>query len=146
MSWLGVRCWRDKIALVAVHDADTGPEVTFQRRQPVPETTDPGERTGWFAKVVLEAINESRCTGVSVRIADSNPVQERAEAEGAVLAAAHENGVPTARYRRQSLTRPLGIDRAQGAWATFQRRDPFIGALVGDEKDAAMAALGAARS
>lgn len=145
MVWLGVRCWKDKIAFVAVDDTGPTPIVTFKRRQPVPSTSDPGERAGWFARTASEAITETACAGVSVRVADSDPNQVRAEAEGAVLATANEAGLPTITVRRQSLMRPLGIKNTAGAWKTFQKEDAFVGGLVGDEKDAAMASLAGAR-
>lgn len=146
LIWLGVRCWKDRIALVAVRDATAHPEVVLRRRQPVPDTTDPGERAAWFAKTAAEAMGESSCGGVSVRVADSDPDQMRAEAEGAVLATANQRGLLARTMRRQSLMKPLEVPREKNAWKSFQKEDDFIGALVGDEKDAAMAALGAARS
>lgn len=142
--WLGVRCWKDKIALVVVQDGAT-PEVVFRRRQSASTSTDPGQRLAWFAKAVTEAIEETGCDGVSVRIADSSPDQDRAEAEGAVLAASAISGKQALRYRRQSMMKPLKVDRSAGAWNSFQRSDAFIGGLIGDEKDAAMASLAAAR-
>lgn len=142
--WLGVRCWKDKISFVAVEDGAT-PRVVFRRRQSAPASIDPGQRVAWFAKAVTEAIEETLCDGVSVRIADSSPDQDRAEAEGAVLAATALSGRQTLRYRRQSLMKPLRVDRFAGAWNSFQRSDEFIGSLIGDEKDAAMASLAAAR-
>jgi hypothetical protein len=145
MIWLGVRCWKAKVALVAVRETTGGPVVVFRRRQPVPKTLDAGARAGWFAKVAAEAIAESECAGVSVRIADNNPEQTRAEAEGAVLASAHSKGLPARTVRRQSLMKPLKVPSGQGAWHRFQKDDAFIGSLVGDEKDAAMASLGASR-
>lgn len=143
--WLGVRCWKEKLALVAVQDGKP-PTVAFARRQAVPKIEDPGERAAWFVRAVTEAIEETDCAGVSVRVADADPDQERAEAEGAVLAAAHLAGRPTVRLRRQSLLKPLAIGREAGAWKAFQKEDAFVGTLVGDEKDAAMASLAASRS
>lgn len=79
-------------------------------------------------------------------MADADADQERVEAEGAVLAAAHASGCTTRRFRRQSLLKPLAVGRDAGAWKAFQKDDPFVGVLVGDEKDAAMASLAASRS
>jgi hypothetical protein len=146
MIWLGVRCWKDKVALVAVADSPDGPKVVLQRRQPAPRGGDAGSRAAWFARIATEAIEESGSGGVSVRIADSNPDQARVEAEGAVLAAAGQAGLPTRTFRRQSLMKPLGVGRGTGDWKRFQQEDGFVGGMVGDEKDAAMAALGAART
>jgi hypothetical protein len=143
--WLGVRCWKDKLALLAVQDGKP-PTVAFARRQAVPKVEDPGERAAWFARAVTEALEETDCAGVSIRVADADPDQERVEAEGAALAAAHLAGRPTRRFRRQSLLKPLGVGREAGAWKAFQKDDPFVGRLVGDEKDAAMASLAASRS
>lgn len=143
--WLGVRCWSDRLALVAVHDG-APPTLAFARRQPAPKGADRGARAAWFAKAVAEAIDETNCAGVSVRIADTSPDQERAEAEGAVLSAAHVAGRPTRTFRRQSLLKPLAVGREAGAWKAFQREDEFVGGLIGDEKDAAMASLAAART
>ena len=144
-KWLGVRCWASRIALAVAEDSPDGPVAVFVRRQPCPTGLNPGERAAWFAKVVTEAIDESGATGVAVRIADSGPDQERAEADGAVLASAALRGLTGVTLRRQSLLKPLGVPRGAGGWAAFQKSDPFIGALVGDLKDAAMASLGAAR-
>lgn len=143
--WLGVRCWGDRLALVAVQDGDP-PIVSFARRQAAPKVKDRGERAAWFAKAVVEALEETGCVGVSVRVADSGPDQDRVEAEGAVLAAAHNAGRATRTLRRQSLLKPLAVSREAGAWKTFQKEDPFVGSLVGDEKDAAMASLAASRT
>lgn len=145
MAWLGVRCWKDKIALVVVAEGDP-PEVEFRRRQPSPAINEPAARAGWFGKVVREALNEVECEGVSVRVADTDPDQLRAEAEGAVFAAAGAAGLPAKRFRRQSLLKPLGVERSAGAWQAFQKSDAFIGGFVGDEKDAAMASLAALRA
>lgn len=143
--WLGVRCWPDRIALVAVEAGPDGSRVCFRRRQPCPKNLDPGRRVAWFARVTGEAIDESGGDGVAVRVADSGPTQLRAEAEGAVLACAGQRGLATMTLRRQSLIKPLGVSRRSGGWTEFQKHDPLIGSLVGDEKDAAMASLGAAR-
>jgi hypothetical protein len=143
--WLGVRCWKDKLALVVVRDGSP-PMVAFARRQAAPDLEDPGERAAWFARAVTEAIEETDCAGVSVRVADADADQERAEAEGAVLAAAHLAGRPTRRFRRQSLLKPLRVGREAGAWKAFQKSDPFVGGRVADEKDAAMASLAGSRS
>lgn len=143
--WLGVRCWKDRIAVVAVIDGQP-PTVLLERRQAAPRSEDPGERSAWFARTVREAIEETACSGVSVRVADSGPDQARAEAEGAVFAAAHLAGRPTRRFRRQSMMKPLGVPRGAGEWSAFQRDDQFIGSLVADAKDAAMASLAATRS
>lgn len=145
MIWLGVRCWKDRLALVFVVDGEP-PSVSFERRQPAPKATDPGEKAAWFAKAVQEAIAETGCDGVSVRVADANADQERAEAEGAVLAAAGLAGCATRRFRRQSLMKPLAVPRTSGAWQAFQKDDPFVGGLLKDQKDAAMASLAALRS
>jgi hypothetical protein len=75
--WLGVRCWRDKLALVAVQDGSP-PTVAFARRQAAPDVEAPGERAAWFARAVTEAIEETDCAGVSVRLADADADQERA--------------------------------------------------------------------
>lgn len=144
MAWLGVRCWAKKIALVVVDDTGDEPQVTLKRRQPCPET-DPGRRAAWFARMAVEALSESGSVGLAVRVADSAADQERAEAEGAVLAAAAEAGVETKRLRRQSLVKPLGVPRVAGAWRDFPRTDPFLKSLVGEERDAAMASLGGSR-
>lgn len=145
MVALGVRCWKDRIALVVVEEAPDGPTVRFSRRQKAPSSSDPGEVTAWFGKMTEEAIQESGATVVSVRIADTSPEQGRAHAEGAVLAAAYRAGATCKTYRRQSLMKPLGVARTTGAWDRFQKVDPFIGSLVGEEKDAAMASLAATR-
>lgn len=145
MLWLGVRCWTNQIALVAVADAAGRPEVVFRRRQGGAGIADAGERCAWFGKMAEEALEESGAEGLAVRVADSNPDQARASAEGAVLAVAGAQGLPTMELRRQSLLKPLGAGREAGAWKAFQKEDAFIGSLVGDEKDAAMASLGAAR-
>jgi len=110
VTWLGVRCWKDKLAMVAVEDGAT-PSVLFVRRHAAPTSDDPGARVAWFARTVVEAAEEAKCNGVSVRVADANPDQERAEAEGAVLSASHSAGFETRRYRRQSLLKPLGAGR-----------------------------------
>lgn len=83
--------------------------------------------------------------GVAVRVSDTGPAQDRAEAEGAVLSVAGQRAVPAVTLRRQSLVKPLGVPRAPGAWASFQKDDSFVGSLPAKEKDAAMASLGAAR-
>lgn len=145
MSWLGVRCWKDKIAVVVVADG-TPPTLTMARRQPAPTGAEPGVRAAWFANVVSEAIDETGCNGVAVRVADNDPDQARAEAEGAVLAAGASAGLPTKTFRRQSLVKPLGVPAGAGAWKQFQKDDSFVGAQVGDEKDAVMASLAAART
>lgn len=145
-KWLGVRCWTGRIAVAVVDDgASGGPLLTFARRQPCPAALDPGARAAWFARVVTEAIDEAGAVGVAVRVADSSPDQDRAEAEGAVLAAAALSGRIGVTFRRQSLLKPLGVGRQAGAWAAFQRNDSFVGSLLGDLKDAAMASQAASR-
>jgi len=145
MVWLGVRCWKERIAVLAVDDGPGGPSVVFRRRQNCPKGLEPGARAAWFARVAAEAVEESGCGGVAVRIADSNCEQLRCEAEGAVLAGASAAGLRTITLRRQSLIKPLSVPKGAGSWKAFQAQDPFIGSLIGDEKDAAMASLGAAR-
>lgn len=133
------------MSLVVVEDSATGPEVTFRRTQPCPNESDPGRRSAWFGRVVAEAMDAVDVAGVAVRVADAGPVQDRAEAEGAVLSTAGQRGVPAVTLRRQSLVKPLSVPRASGAWASFQKNDPFVGSLPAKEKDAAMASLAAAR-
>lgn len=142
--WLGVRCWKDKIALVAVDDGDP-PTIVHASRPKAPATDDPGLLAAWFGRSLTEALGEADFEGVAVRIADRDPTQERAQAEGAVLAAAAEAGLQTVTLRRQSMLKPLEVPSGRGEWAKFPKEDPFFGALVGDEKDAAMASLAATR-
>lgn len=145
MAWLGIRCEAKSIAIVLVEDGDDGPAMTFHRFQKTPDGLQPGEQAAWFAKVVDEALDEVDVDGVALRIADQDPKLERGHAEGAVLAAVGRRHKPTQMLRRQSLVKPLGVAKGQGAWASFQRDDPFVGGLVGKYKDAAMASLGALR-
>lgn len=107
--------------------------------------SDPGDRAAWYAMSASEALTESGATGVAVRIADGDSDRKRSVAEGAVLAVAGAARVPTVELRRQSLMKPLGVGSGAGAWSAFQKSDAFIGSLLVDERDAAMASLGAAR-
>jgi len=128
-----------------VEDSANGPQVAFRRSQPCPTDSDPGRRAAWFGRVVAEALDAVDVVGVAVRVSDTGPAQDRAEAEGAVLSVAGQRAVPAVTLRRQSLVKPLGVPRTPGAWASFQKDDSFVGSLPAKEKDAAMASLGAAR-
>ena len=49
MPWLGVRCWKDKIALALVEDDPAGPRLVQQSRARAPELSDAGDIAWWFA-------------------------------------------------------------------------------------------------
>ena len=147
MAWLGVRCWKNRIALVVIDDHTDGPRVLFRRREGAPERgSDHGPHVAWFHRVVSEVIEEARPEGVAVRVANSDPEQVRAECEGAVAVAAAQRGLPAMSLRQQGMWKPLGLPNAKAAtWKAFQSEDSLIGSLVQEEKDAAMASLAAAR-
>ena len=141
---LGVRCWKDKVALVAVSAAPGGdPTVVLQRRGRLPASVSDTDRVEWVHKMVVEAIEEARADVVAVRVSDADPDQHRAEHEGVALLAAGARGCRGITLRRQSMLKPLGVPSGAGAWKEFPKTDPFISGFVLDEREAAMAARAA---
>ena len=145
MPWLGVRCWRDKIALALVDDDPDGPRLVRQLRDRAPATDDDGELALWFCRMTRDAIDAWQPVGIAVRISDATPEQTRALHEGAVLVAAAERGLPTQVLRRSNMVNLLDASNGPGGWTMFQRNDPFVGGLVADLRDAGMASLVASR-
>lgn len=141
---LGVRCWRDKIALVVLEDASGAePRIVLRRRSKLTVTSD-SDRVRWVHKTVTEAIEEAKATTVAVRISDaSHADQRRAEHDGVALHAGAVQDIEVVTLRRQSMLKPLGVRSGAGMWVDFQKTDPFLGRFVADEKDAAMAARAA---
>jgi hypothetical protein len=138
---LGVRCWKDRIALVALAgDPGDDPDVVLHRRAKLPSSARDAERVVWVNKTVAEAIEESGADALAVRVSDADPDQVRSEHEGIALFAAASRALPVTTLRRQSMVKPLGVRREAGAWKEFPKTDGFISGFVGDEKDAAMAA------
>lgn len=146
MVWLGVRCWKDRIAMVAVKDGPT-PEVSFRRRQKSPARTDRyGPHVAWFYAVTLEAIEEIAPEGVVVRVANTGAEQVRSECEGAVAVAAAHSDLPVRALRQQSMWKPLGVANARSTtWSAFLKSNPLLSTLVVDEKEAACASWAASR-
>jgi hypothetical protein len=137
---LGVHCWKDRVALVALSgDPGSTPLVVLHRRSKLPTGAADVERVRWVHKVVVEAIEETKADRVAVRVSDANPDQHRAEHEGVALLA----GCAGMCLRRQSMLKPLGVPAGAGAWAAFSKNDPFITGFVVDEREAAMAAQAA---
>ena len=146
MAWLGVRCWKDRIALVVVEDGEP-PTVLFNRRHKAPaRAEDHGPHVLWFHRMVVEAIEETKPDGVAIRIASVDPDQIRAECEGAVAVAAAQAKLPTMDLRQQRMWNPLGVaDAKSTSWKAFLQIDPTISSLVGEEREAACASLAASR-
>jgi hypothetical protein len=142
---LGVRCWKDRVALVALDGEPGGePMVVLHRRGKLPGGGSDVDRVEWVHKTVMEAIEESKATLVAVRVSDADPEQHRAEHEGvALLAAAGAQGCQGVALRRQSMLKPLKVPAGVGAWKEFPKSDPFISTFVLDEREAAMAARAA---
>ncbi len=138
---LGVRCWKDRVALVALSgDPGSDPTVVLHRRSKLPAGGSDADRVRWVHKVIVEAVEESKADRVAVRVSDADPDQSRAEHEGVALLAAVNKGCATMSLRRQSMLKPLGVPAGAGAWAAFPKNDPFISCFVLDEREAAMAA------
>ena len=144
-TWLGVRCWKDRIALVAVDEDTRGPQCVLRRRTKVPTGLDEGRRADWFHKITTEAIEECHPVGVAVRISDAGDDRVRSENDGAVLVAAAHANLPSITLGWQKMRAPLGVSKEAGAWKAFPKTDPFISGLIGDERDVAMAALASVR-
>jgi hypothetical protein len=142
---LGVRCWKDKIAVVAVSGAPGGdPTVVLHRRGKLPAGVSDTDRVEWVHKMVVEAIEEAKADVVAVRVSDADPDQHRAEHEGvALLAAAGVQGCKGMTLRRQSMLKPLGVPAGAGAWKEFPKTDPFVSGFVLEEREAVMAARAA---
>jgi hypothetical protein len=138
---LGVRFWKDKVALVAI-EGDAGADLTvkFHRRAKLAARATDAERVRWVHNTIVEALDESHAGALAVRIAERDPDQLRAEHDGVTLAAAANRNLEVATFRRMSMLKPLGIGRASGDWAAFPKSDPFVSTFVGDEQEAAMAA------
>lgn len=139
---LGVRCWRDRLALVALSSDPAGsPHLMLHRRVKLPggDGSD-ADRIRWVHKTVVEAIEEAGAEAVAVRVSDADPEQLRTEHEGVALFAGANRGLPVATLRRQSMLKPLGVGREAGAWKAFPKRDSFVSGFVGDEQEAAMVA------
>lgn len=141
MTALGVRCWKDKIALVVLEDVPgSEPRIVLHRRSKLAVTSD-GDRVRWVHQAVIEAIQEGNASTVAVRISDDfHADQRRAEHEGVALHAGAALNLEVVTMRRQSMLKPLGVPPGKGMWADFQRANPFVGQFVADERDAAMAA------
>lgn len=138
---LGVRFWKDKVALVAIDgEAGTNPVVKFHRRAKLPPKGSDAERVRWVHNTIVEALQESGADALAVRTAERDPDQHRAEHDGIALAAAANRNLDVATFRRMSMLKPLGIGRASGDWAAFPKSDPFVSEFVSDEQEAAMAA------
>lgn len=138
---LGVRCWKDRVALVALRGDPHGtPDVVLHRRANLPAGATDGDRARWVHKTVIEAIEESAANSVAVRVSDGDADQQRAEHEGVTLLAAASRGLMASDMRRQSMTSLLSVGRLKGAWAQFPKADQFISGFVVDEREAAMAA------
>lgn len=133
--------------MVVVDDADP-PIVVFETVDQLPAGLTAGSAATWFANCVVEAIEQTQPQGVAVRVSDGDVQAERAHAEGAVLAAADQRGLPTILLIRQRMLKPLlGTGRPEkGAWAAFPKTDPFVSGLKTKVREAAMASLAAARS
>lgn len=147
MTWLGVRCWKDKVALAAVHDSAEGLVLVFDRRQQLPKgDPDLGRQAHWFFQVVDEALAETEVSGLAICVSSGDADQTRASFEGAAAVAAATHGVPVKLMRKQGMWKPLGLtDRKGATWDRFLKEDRLIGQLVGDLKEAAVASLAAAR-
>ena len=147
MAWLGVRCWKDKVALAVVDEAGAGPQVTFERRQQLPKgESDAGRQARWFFQVVDEALAETTADGLAICVSSGDADQRRAGFDGAVAVAAAVHEVPVKLLRKQSMWKPLGLADAKGAtWTQYMRNDAVMGNLVGDLKEAAAASLAGAR-
>lgn len=141
---LGVRCWKDRIALVALdHLSAADPGVVLHRRSKLAGTSD-SDRVVWVHKIVTEAIEEAEASIMAVRISDdAHADQRRAEHDGVALHAGAARDLEVMTLRRQSMLKPLGVPSGAGAWAKFQKTDPFLTQFVADEKEAAMAARAA---
>lgn len=105
---LGVRCWKDRIALVALaaHPGDH-PDVVLHRRVKLPSGALDGERVLWVHKTVTEAIEEAGAEALAVRVSDAEADQVRAEHEGVAMFAAANRGLRVVILRRQSMLKPL---------------------------------------
>jgi hypothetical protein len=147
MAWLGVRCWKDKVALAVVHDSESDPVLALNRREQLPNgVTDAGRQAHWFFEVVDEAIAESSADGLAICISSGDADQSRASFEGAAAVAAAARGVPVKLMRKQGMWKPLGLpDRKGATWDRFMKQDPLMSSLVGDLKEAAAASLAAER-
>jgi hypothetical protein len=141
---LGVRCWKDRVAIVALSgDPGSTPTIVLHRRSKLPTGGSEADRVRWVHNVVVEAIEEAKVDRVAVRVSDADPDQHRAEHEGVALLAAADKGCEAVSLRRQSMLKPLRVPAGAGAWAAFPKNDPFISDFVLDERDAAMAAKAA---
>jgi hypothetical protein len=141
---LGVRCWKDRLALVALSgDPGSTPTIVLHRRSKLPTGGSEADRVRWVHNVVVEAIEEAKADRVAVRVSDADPDQHRAEHEGVALLAAASKRCDTVSLRRQSMRKPLGVPAGAGAWAAFPKSDPFISDFGLDERKAAMAAKAA---
>ncbi|MFP5256705.1 MAG: hypothetical protein ACLGI8_12760 [Acidimicrobiia bacterium] len=147
MAWLGVRCWKDKVALAIVDNSATGPALTFDRRQQMPKgDADVGRQARWFFQVVEEALADTGADGLAICVSSGDADQTRASFEGAAAVAAGMRGVPVQLMRKQGMWKPLGLaDRKSGTWSDFMKHDALMSALVGDLKEAAAASLAAER-
>ena len=147
MAWLGVRCWKDKVAMALVSEESDQPRVEFSRREPSPKgQTDTGKNSYWFWQVIDEALEESSATGIAIVVSAGDADQTRAMYEGAVAAAAGARDMPVVLLRKQGMWKPLGLQDAKSAtWDSFMREDQLLGELVGDLKEAAAASLVAER-
>ena len=138
---LGVRCWKDRIAFVAISgEPGNEPDVALHRRVKLPAEASDGDRVQWVHKAVVEAIEESEADALAVRVTDGDPQQHRSEHEGIALLAAATRGLPVVSLRRQSMIKALGVSRQSGAWRAYLTSDPYLAGFVGDEQEAAMAA------
>lgn len=141
MTWLGIRCWKDKIAMAVVVDDPVEPQVGFERPHSMPKgETDVGQQAHWFFRVVDEALTETSAAGLAIFVSSGEIDQSRAIFEGAASASAGARRVPVRLLRKQAMWKPLGIADAKGAsWSAFMKDDRLFGQLVADTKEAAAA-------
>lgn len=147
MAWLGVRCWKDKIAMAAVDDSGAVPEVIFQRRDTIPKgESDFGRQAQWFCRVVEEALTDCGAEGLAIYVSGGRAEQVRASFEGAAAVAGGTYGVPVRLMRRQNLWKTLGLtDFKKATWDYFIKQDDLMSGLVGEIKEAAAVSLAAQR-
>lgn len=147
MSWLGVRCWPDRVALVVVDDAPSSPVVAFQRRERAPAgDIDLGQLARWIQQLATEVLEATAPEGLALYTSSGEVDQVRASLEGAVAAAAGRRAIPTKLVHRKNVWKPIGVANAKTeAWnAHLRSAAPFVG-LVAELWEATAASLAAGR-